>query len=513
MNPLEEAKKYGATFTAPTVSDFHSLASNYGATFTPPTATSANPSLSTTAPDSTMATVNGDTYDTKKYGLLPKIGDFLGISKFGQAIGRTINNFTGGGDKQFKGLFDSLTASDNEAINVLHDPNATPDKILRAKTIISSNAKQREQAIKDYQNVGTAGLSNEQVLGSAANTLGALTMGGALGAGKSGALAAASKVAPTLGKVVGTGSVYGALSGAGNAMQNDKGFIDTLKSSALGATVGGIFGGVTYGLSKLVEKAGDKIMLSTIKPSKADIADGFSLDTVKKYDLGGSLSTSYDKTETELGRLSQQLNSKLAHSDATINMNDVIAETEKSLSGNKLKTFGSNTSLSGALDQLKAEVGAVSKTGDLSIPDAQLIKQASGRMGAWQYGVTDPASTAREKVYNAFYSTLKTAIENNSPDGVKEINQQMSKLIPVANAIVRRIPAAERNSAFSLTDMLTLTAGMLDPRALAGFGISMAQKSGAAGNILSKTGAAVAGKTPVAAKAAGFIAGKVSGTQ
>lgn len=515
MNPTAETTKYGATFT-PTVSDFHSLANDYGAVFTPATSPFSTTAAPTTNPD--QASVNGDTYSKKQIGILPQIADFLGMSKLGTGIGRTINNIVSGSsnDQTMADTFTSLTASDNQAIKTLHDATATPDMVSKAKLTLQTNNQLRDSAVKSFQNVGTAGLSSKQIIGSALNTGIAATLGGSLGAGglaETGTLQSASKAAPTLLKTVGTGAAYGGLSGIGGAAQQDKSISDIAKSGALGATVGGILGGATYGLSKLVQTAGDKIMLSTIKPSRADIADGFRLDTIKQYNLGGSLSNSYDKTEAELGRLTQQLNSKLANSDATINMTDVLAQTEKNLVGNKLKTFGSNTSLAGALDQLKAELGSVSDTGQMSIPDAQLVKQASGRMGAWQYGTTDPAATAREKVYNAFYSTLKTAIENNSPPGVKEINGQLSKLIPVANAIVRRIPVAERNSALGLTDMLTLTAGILDPRALAGFGISLAQKSGAAGNLLSKAGAGAAKFAPAIGKAAGVLAGQVIGRQ
>ena len=296
----------------------------------------------------------------------------------------------------------------------------------------------------------------------------------------------------TLGGAVGTGTAIGATSGAGIAASNTSGSAiptsQDLGKVAKETVVGGIIGAGTsalaYGFGKLLEKAGEKILSGTIKPTQADIKDGFKISSIKKHDLGGSLSTMYDKTETKLGDLTKQLNDKLADSTQTIDLNKIAEDTINSLGKNKLKSFGSNTSLQSAVEQLQAEIGSIG--GNVKIPDAQLVKQAAGRMGAWQYGVSDPASTARETVYNAFYTNIKKAIEDASPEGVKAINKQISELIPIANAIVRRIPVAERNAALSLPDMITLTASVLDPRALVGFGISMAQKSGAAGNILTK---------------------------
>jgi hypothetical protein len=530
-----------------------------------------------------IGTVNGDQYDKKAYGILPKVADFLGISKFGTAIGRTINNMTGSADSDFKSLFDSLKTSDDQAIKVLHDPTATPDKIAQAKTILKSNSQNRQKAVDDYSNVGTAGLSNEQVIGSALNTAGALTLGGSLGGGTTGVMGAASKVAPTLTRAATTGAVYGATSGVGNAMQQDKSLQDVAGAGALGGVIGGGLGAAAYGISKLVEKLGDKIMKTTIKPSKADIADGFTLENVKKHNLGGSLSQTYEKTESKMNELTTQLNEKLTPkieiagksytidtlhnafdvnklkglplnvqqqvadfdnfysgkamlaklmaqpvpdteainalrgnlaelSDRmpnTLNLQKVYQSTVNALGGSKLKTFGANTSMQNALEQLQGEITNV---GDiLTVPEGQLVKQASGRMGAWQFGSTDPLATAREKVYNAFYTQLKTAIEKASPEGVQGLNKQLSELIPIANAVIRRIPVAERNNALGLSDMITLTAGMLNPHALATFGISMAQKSGMAGNALSKTGAKMVSKTPLISKVAGLVSGKISG--
>lgn len=314
----------------------------------------------------------------------------------------------------------------------------------------------------------------------------------------------------TVGLGVGNPAAAGVELGAGQAMQENKSPGEVATSAAVGGAVGGIAGAATYGFGKLLGAAGEKIMQTTIKPLKADIEDGFSMGTIQKYNLGGSLSTIYDKTETKLGQLTQQLHSKLALSDSSIDLNKVVQDTMSSLQGNKLKSFGSNTSIEGAVNQLKDEVSSLPGTGQLSIPDAQLVKQAAGRMGAWQYGVSDPSSTARQTVYNKFYSTLKTAIEQGSPDGVKEVNKQISELIPIANAVIRRIPVAERNSALSLTDMITLTASLLDPRALVGFGMSMAQKSGAVGNALTKIAPAISGASSVIGKGAAIGASNVN---
>ena len=152
----------------------------------------------------------------------------------------------------------------------------------------------------------------------------------------------------------------------------------------------------------------------------------------------------------------------------------------------KLKHFGSNTRIINALNNLAVEIGNLDST-VLSIPDAQVVKQASGGLGAWQFGKVDPDAIASEKVYNAFYRNLKTVIEDLSPPGVENINKQLTELIPVQNAIIRRLPVADRNAVLGLTDFIGLTASAFEPRALGVTLLNLLSKSGTFLNALSKT--------------------------
>ena len=313
-----------------------------------------------------------------------------------------------------------------------------------------------------------------------------------------GALLVGAPQLPVAGSILGKAAQFGALGGASGALDplaEGKGTEDVLqgakKGALTGAVVGGALGVAEKGLTKLsdlIGKTGDKIQFSVIKPTQADIKDGFSIETVKKYNLGGSLKKSFAKTDSVLDDLSKQLNEKLAATDTAVDLNKVYVNTTKKLLGNKLESFGANTQLEGAIEKLKNEIVNVSgKNGLVSIPEAQIVKRASGHFGAWNYGVPTPEATASQKVYNTFYNELKTTIEKSSPEGVREINKEISKLIPVMNALIRRIPVAERNSAISLTDIITLSAAALEPRALSLSLLNFASKSGSVGRVLSKT--------------------------
>ena len=282
------------------------------------------------------------------------------------------------------------------------------------------------------------------------------------------------------------GAGMGALQGAGSAMSQGKSAPDVAQGGAIGGATGGLLGGV----GNLLEAFGNKTLNSIIKPTAADIKDGFSMDTIKDNNLGGSLDTIKNKTQALLSDLHSQLSAKLGDAQGSVDLASIYDKTKNDLSSAKgaIKNFGQNSGIGRVLQRLQDEVLSANPTGALSIPDAQLVKQAAGGMGAWQFGSPDPDANAVETVYNKFYNNLKTAIEENSPSGVKEINQKMSDLIPVMNAVIRRIPIAARNSGVSLSDMIGFTGTAMNPLAAIPTALEMASKSGAIGNVLSRFG-------------------------
>lgn len=282
---------------------------------------------------------------------------------------------------------------------------------------------------------------------------------------------------------------------AANTGKVDK---ETLKTGLISAATTGIFSVI----GKVLAKSGEAIQNSVIKPSQADINDGFSIETVQKYDLGGSLNTTHQKTENLMSTLTQERNAKLASSDAKIDLADIYKKTAERLQGDKLKTFGTNSGVSSALDGLKGEIDNVGTK--VSIPDADVIKRASGQYGAWTFGRPD-ADSAKQAVYNVFYNEMKKAIEEGSPEGVRELNKQLSELIPVQNAVIRRIPVAERNLPLSLTDIIALSSSAINPSALGVLGVTRLQKSGAFGNMLFKGGSAINNKAVQTGVGTGFL--------
>jgi hypothetical protein len=328
-----------------------------------------------------------------------------------------------------------------------------------------------------------------------------------IGAGSAlGATVAGFAAAPaTVPGAIGAGALLGASTAGGNALAQGKSLYDASTQAVKGGAIGGAVGGAVAGIGKLIGKVGDKIMYKEIRPHQIDLDDGFSIETVKEYNLGGTLNQMQKQTANILKAKSEQLAAKLGKSKTPVDLQAVFQKTAQDLGtgGGKLSNFGVNTRVSGSLQSLQDEIAALD-TYIIDVPDAQLVKQATGGLGAWKFGNTDPEAKASEIVYNAFYRNLKEAIEQASPAGVKAINAEISKLIPVQNAILRRIPVAARNNAVSLTDFIGLTASTINPAALGLTMVNLLSKSGFVGNQLSKLGGKLI--TP-----AGAIGGYVGG--
>lgn len=116
----------------------------------------------------------------KRKNVLQKAGDFLGISKFGEGIGRTINNVTGG----LKPIEEAMTNMQTQQSKILEQYKIARDKGDKAKAekylgLASELGTSMQDLAKTYGEVGTGNLTNKEILGSAALTAGNILLAGA----------------------------------------------------------------------------------------------------------------------------------------------------------------------------------------------------------------------------------------------------------------------------------------------------------------------------------------------
>lgn len=262
------------------------------------------------------------------------------------------------------------------------------------------------------------------------------------------------------------------------------------------ATAGAIAGALpivgtvlSKGLGKIFKGTAQRIENTLIKPLKADLEDGFKIQNINKYKIYGDLTQKAKKVEQLLSQKTQLLKQKIgSRSDVVIDLNSAVDKTAEAVLKNKSKTFGNLSNAKKAIEQLANEVELYSKNGLVDLPEAQVIKQSAGKQGAWLYGFLDPEAKAKEFVYTKFYRILRQEIEKKAPEGVKQINREISDLIPIMHAIERRIPVSERNNVLSLSDIITGGIAIGNPKAFGLFALNRALKSGSVAKLLQTSG-------------------------
>lgn len=254
------------------------------------------------------------------------------------------------------------------------------------------------------------------------------------------------------------------------------------------AIIGAIFpiaGAGFTAIKKGLKPVGEKIQYTVIRPTYKDIKGGFDIKNVNKYKVGGNLGETTTKVYIKLNQLSKELKTKLGRSTGKVDLNKTYKETVDDLLKKKTQQFGEIKGVERVLNSLKEEIREVSgKNGLVDLIEATNIKRGAGTKGAWAFGRIEPDAGSVEKVYTKFYNKIKTAIEKASPENIKSINKQISELIPISNAALRRLPVEQRNNIISLTDTMGLYASMFDPKALALIGAKRLSRSGKFGQFL-----------------------------
>jgi hypothetical protein len=426
------------------VVDYNALAKQFGGTSTPPVQKTTGP-----VDYNKLASDFGGTSIEKKTPFVEKVGDFVGVTPLAKGLSAM--------------AFKYLTPEGRDLEKKVNNNTATPEELQAYSEI--------------YGTLPDA----KQVAAGAAKT--ALTLG-TLGTGS---------VAKTLaGRVVEGGILGGAFTALDN-LQNKKKATENL---ATGVAIGGAIPLVgaavkkgVQGVGKVFGGTGERIEYSLIKPTKTDLSDGFNVSNIKKYDLGGNLTQTLQKTDEKLSELTQQLKTKLAsRPEAVIDLNDVANKTASDILGNKARYFGDTAGVKRVLENLANEIENVSANGLVDLPEAQIVKQSAGQKGAWVFGFTDPDAKATEMVYTKFYQQLKKEIEKKAPEGIKAINKQISELIPISHAVIRRIPVTERNNVLSLSDIISGGISFGNPKAIGLFIANRLTKSGQFAKLLTDLG-------------------------
>lgn len=417
-------------------------------------------------------------------GILPNLFQSTigskGLAGVAQLPGRAVASFITSGAMeplaQSKGNLASVTAA------ILKKARELPDgpQKFQLLQIARDNALVMDMADEDLSALEDAQTSPKEALGTTMNALLTLYGGGSPGL--------ASKFLPRILEGAGLGAGFK----VAENLVHDKPIQEGVGTAAgVGAAIpfaGTMLSKLKTSTGRGLSTLGQKIQTSVIRPTVRDMEDGFTTATLQKYDLGGSLNQTLVKVNSLMNDLGGKLREAVKASGDTLDLRAAAEAARKKLV-TSAKNFGNNQRISRILDELDSEISIIAPQGVVDLATGQEVKRQAGTMGAWSYGMPDKDSTAIETVYTTFFRELREAIEKSDvgPE-VKAINAQLKELIPVHNAVIRRIPVAERQNAVSLTDVMTLIGTAFDPKVAALAVVNKASKSGRVGNMLTKVG-------------------------
>jgi len=265
----------------------------------------------------------------------------------------------------------------------------------------------------------------------------------------------------------------------------------------------------------------ERIERALVKATAADKADGFTASNVFKHDVGGTLQQTYQKTTDKIKDLSAQLGQRLRYlspggQKPEIDVIDALDRAAQKATGDAAHTMGQNTAMADAVTKVLHELAPVldqagtqaATSGKIDLVTANALKQGVGELGAWKHDPTGRVVSADDKametVANAFYQELKNQIEQKAVGPVKSINKQIGELIGIKNAVIRRIPVAERSNVLNAGDLVGFGTGK--------WGLALANhllQSGRTANVLSAIGQSATSAVP--GRAAGAAVSGIEG--
>lgn len=381
-------------------------------------------------------------------GVIQKVGNFLGIKKFADAMGSTARVLTG---------------------EVAQDRNtqAQADSSLQKLTYVMKNEKdpakkaQLSKLIQSHLNNGNTtaeqidpglNLTNKEIIGSAANVALNVAMPGAFKGGKA--------------AVVAKNAALGAGFGAASGLEKNRDTSGIVGSTVGGALVGGAIGGAGLLAKSAKEFIGkttpEWIMNKAVKPALQDLKKNvkYGTDTLGKelLDEGvkGGPKRLLEIADTKTTQLEEQLQSVLTHpglEGARIAREQILPYV-KELAEQKARTPGMKDSVLGIKEIVD------------DIPESMTISEANQMKKDIYSELRDVAYKLDAKLgikgatLKQVARGLKTEIENTvGGTVVKDINQKLSIYGRLENAMVDQLARNMRNNGLGLTDAILATGG------------------------------------------------------
>jgi hypothetical protein len=239
----------------------------------------------------------------------------------------------------------------------------------------------------------------------------------------------------------------------------------------------------------------------------------YGLDKADDAAKGASPETMFGRADAKLKDLSKQLKTQIQagkDAGARVDIDQIIREAVADV-----KAGGGDSpefyDMIGDVDEVAKDIAtrarAANPYGKLDLAQAQAFKQYSGTKGAWEQYAKNKGIpvTSKESVESrlaeSIYHKLNDQIDELAPEGVREINRQISELIPAHQALGWRQLIDNRKAKYSMTDAVGMLGVAIDPKLAAIYGLKKASQSGTVASKVYRLGEALRNAKTPAAKA------------
>lgn len=296
------------------------------------------------------------------------------------------------------------------------------------------------------------------------------------------------------------------------------GAVGNMAGAALGTGIGAPIAktavkGAAEGLGEGLVKTSGRIQGTKVKINIPEMKKGASNEMYTKYGVFGNAKKVKDQWQNNINGLYGQVKEKISQAadnpENYASIEDIFSAAKQSASKyGKSKTAVAD--IHKQLDALKSKFDEVYPDGMINILDAQVEKQVIGKKGDWlaRSGQIsgNPDASVGSQAHNALYDALKTNVENKGSEGIRELNKQISEMIPMERAASKQVLVQNRKNLIPMDDYIgaltvasAAASGNLLPVAIAG--ANVLSKSPTVAKALYKTGKALSSES-------GFIGSK-----
>lgn len=243
------------------------------------------------------------------------------------------------------------------------------------------------------------------------------------------------------------------------AGMNIAGLVPTLGGAKLGQL------GAKAGMKAVgpkMESAANRIQGTKVKINIPEQKQGAKNEMYGKYGVFGNAQDVQQQWQKKIEDTYNQVKSKisdveLADPENYTYVNDIFdnALTTVEKYG---KSPTEKLEVQRAIESLRQKYVDAYQDGKINILDAQAEKQVAGKKGDWleRSGAMsgNPDASTQAKAYNAVYDAFKTTIEKKGSPGIKELNKQLSEMIPMERAASKQVLVQNRKNPISLDDYI-----------------------------------------------------------